>query len=59
MRATRVQADRQLYKQTIRSILENQANLKIFQQSVEDLMVEKDEIEGVITHIGYGSEQMP
>ena len=40
MRATRCQADRQLYRQAIRRTLENQPNLTLFQQSVDDLLVE-------------------
>jgi len=49
VRATRAQADRQLYRQAIRSILENQPGLSIFQQSVEDLIVEGDRVTGVKT----------
>ncbi|GAA4092886.1 tRNA uridine-5-carboxymethylaminomethyl(34) synthesis enzyme MnmG [Zhongshania borealis] len=52
VRATRAQADRVLYKAAIRTILENQANLAIFQQAVDDLIVENDEIRGVVTNIG-------
>lgn len=52
VRATRAQADRQLYKSTIRSYLENQENLQIFQQSVDDLIVEQDKVAGVITDGG-------
>lgn len=52
VRATRAQADRVLYKAAIRSILENQENLSIFQQAVDDLIVENDEIRGVVTNIG-------
>ncbi len=52
VRATRAQADRALYKTQIRQILENQENLSIFQQSVEDLIIEHDIIKGVITQIG-------
>jgi tRNA uridine 5-carboxymethylaminomethyl modification enzyme len=52
VRATRAQADRILYKTAIRSILENQPNLAIFQQAVDDLIVENDEIKGVVTNIG-------
>lgn len=52
VRATRAQADRLLYKQAIRTILENQENLWIFQQAVEDLIVENDEIKGVVTQMG-------
>src|SRR5580704_1892382 len=46
VRATRAQADRALYKQAIRSLLEQQPNLSIFQQSVEDLMIEQDTVQG-------------
>ena len=49
VRATRAQADRQLYRQAIRSVLENQPNLSIFQQSVEDLMIDGDRVVGVKT----------
>ena len=52
VRATRAQADRVLYKAAIRTILENQADLAIFQQAVDDLIVENDEIRGVVTNIG-------
>lgn len=52
VRATRAQADRALYKQAVRSALENQPNLMIFQQPVEDLMVENDKVVGAITKIG-------
>ena len=52
VRATRAQADRILYKAAIRSILENQSNLDIFQQAVDDLIVENDEIRGAVTQSG-------
>jgi tRNA uridine 5-carboxymethylaminomethyl modification enzyme len=52
VRATRAQADRLLYKQAIRSRLENQPNLWLFQQAVDDLMVEQDRVCGVITQLG-------
>ena len=52
VRATRAQADRQLYKAAIREILENQKGLKIFQQSVDDLVVEKESVTGVVTNMG-------
>ena len=52
VRATRAQADRILYKQAIRSRLENQANLWLFQQAVDDLMIENDQVSGVITQLG-------
>ncbi|MEX0942889.1 MAG: tRNA uridine-5-carboxymethylaminomethyl(34) synthesis enzyme MnmG [Pseudomonadales bacterium] len=52
VRATRAQADRALYKQAIRSILENQPNLQIFQQSAEDLIVEGERVTGVETGLG-------
>ena len=52
VRATRAQVDRQLYRHAIRSILENQPGLSLFQQSVEDLIVEGDRIAGVITGQG-------
>lgn len=52
VRATRAQADRVLYKQAIRSILENQPNLALFQQAVDDLIIENHHIVGVITQMG-------
>jgi tRNA uridine 5-carboxymethylaminomethyl modification enzyme len=52
VRATRAQADRQLYKQAIRKILENQPNLTLFQQEVADLIVEQGVVQGVITQVG-------
>lgn len=52
VRATRAQADRLLYKSAIREKLENQENLKIFQQEVEDLVIENDRVVGVITKMG-------
>ncbi len=52
VRATRAQADRLLYKRAIRSRLENQPNLALFQQAVEDLMLEGDRITGVATQLG-------
>ena len=52
VRATRAQADRLLYKQAIRSRLENQPNLWLFQQAVDDLMVEQDRVCGVVTQLG-------
>ena len=52
VRATRAQADRLLYKHAIRSRLENQPNLWIFQQAVDDLAVEQDRICGVVTQLG-------
>ncbi len=52
VRATRAQADRILYKQAIRSRLENQANLWLFQQAVDDLLVEGDRVVGAVTQAG-------
>src|SRR2546421_6711082 len=52
VRATRAQADRLLYKGAIRSRLENQPNLTLFQQSVDDLVLEGDRIAGVVTELG-------
>jgi tRNA uridine 5-carboxymethylaminomethyl modification enzyme len=52
VRATRAQADRILYKAAVRSILENQPNLQIFQQGADDLIVEQDEVKGVVTQTG-------
>ncbi|GAB3764354.1 tRNA uridine-5-carboxymethylaminomethyl(34) synthesis enzyme MnmG [Ramlibacter monticola] len=52
VRATRAQADRVLYKAAIRGRLENQPNLTLFQQAVDDLMVEGDRVVGAVTQIG-------
>ncbi|MEI7840436.1 MAG: tRNA uridine-5-carboxymethylaminomethyl(34) synthesis enzyme MnmG [Methylococcaceae bacterium] len=52
VRATRAQADRQLYKQAIRTALENQPNLMLFQQTVADLIVEGTKVVGVKTQMG-------
>jgi tRNA uridine 5-carboxymethylaminomethyl modification enzyme len=52
VRATRAQADRTLYKNAIRNIVENQENLTLFQQSVDDLIVENDRVCGVVTQMG-------
>jgi tRNA uridine 5-carboxymethylaminomethyl modification enzyme len=52
VRATRAQADRILYKAAIRHRLENQPNLTLFQQAVDDLMVEGDRVVGAVTQIG-------
>ncbi|MCE0559337.1 tRNA uridine-5-carboxymethylaminomethyl(34) synthesis enzyme MnmG [Motilimonas sp. E26] len=52
VRATRAQADRALYKAAVRSKLENQENLKIFQQACDDLIVENDRVVGVVTQMG-------
>jgi tRNA uridine 5-carboxymethylaminomethyl modification enzyme len=52
VRATRAQADRILYKAAIRRLLENQPNLWLFQQAVDDLMVEGDRVVGAVTQVG-------
>ena len=52
VRATRAQADRILYKAAIRHMLENQPNLWIFQQAADDLIVENDQVRGVVTQMG-------
>ena len=52
VRATRAQADRVLYRQAIRYRLENQPNLAIFQQAVDDVLVEGDRVVGVVTQLG-------
>ncbi|MFY0670077.1 MAG: tRNA uridine-5-carboxymethylaminomethyl(34) synthesis enzyme MnmG [Alteromonas stellipolaris] len=52
VRATRAQADRTLYRQAIRKIVESQENLTLFQQSVDDLVVENDQVTGVVTQMG-------
>ncbi len=52
VRATRAQADRVLYRQAIRSRLENQPNLTLFQQAADDLLLQGDRVAGVVTQIG-------
>ncbi|MCY7305991.1 MAG: tRNA uridine-5-carboxymethylaminomethyl(34) synthesis enzyme MnmG [Rhodoferax sp.] len=52
VRATRAQADRVLYKAAIRRRLENQPNLSLFQQAVDDLMVQGDRVVGAVTQLG-------
>ena len=52
VRATRAQADRVLYRQAIRTRLENQPNLTLFQQAVDDLVLEGDRVVGVVTQLG-------
>ena len=52
VRATRAQADRMLYRQAIRKRLENQPNLWLFQQAVDDLLLEGDRVAGVKTQLG-------
>jgi len=52
VRATRAQADRSLYRSAIRETLEQQENLYIFQQSVDDLIIEQDQIVGAKTNMG-------
>ncbi|WP_372987269.1 tRNA uridine-5-carboxymethylaminomethyl(34) synthesis enzyme MnmG [Marinobacter sp.] len=52
VRATRAQADRVLYKAAIRHVLENQPNLTLFQQAADDLVVENDQVVGVVTQTG-------
>lgn len=56
VRATRAQADRALYRQKIQNILQNQPNLRIFQQAVDDLIVENDRVVGVVTQMGLAFE---
>ena len=56
VRATRAQADRVLYKAAIRRRLENQPNLWLFQQAVDDLIVQGDRVTGVVTQIGLRFE---
>lgn len=52
VRATRAQADRSLYKKAIRHLLENQANCWLFQQAVDDLLIEQQRVVGVVTQMG-------
>ena len=56
VRATRAQADRNLYRQAIRQVLENQKNLDIFQQTVTDLTIKKGKVTAVITEMGLTFE---
>ncbi|MGZ5116133.1 MAG: tRNA uridine-5-carboxymethylaminomethyl(34) synthesis enzyme MnmG [Burkholderiales bacterium] len=56
VRATRAQADRVLYKHAIRKRLENQPNLRIFQQPVDDLLIDGDRVIGAVTQIGVRFE---
>ena len=52
VRATRAQADRVLYRQAVRIALENQPHLDIFQQEVTDILLEQDQVSGVVTKMG-------
>jgi tRNA uridine 5-carboxymethylaminomethyl modification enzyme len=52
VRATRAQADRNLYRQAVRSRLENQPNLYLFQQAVDDILLEGERVTGVATQLG-------
>src|SRR5664279_906421 len=52
VRATRAQADRRLYKQAIRAMVENQPNLSLFQQEAADLLIAGDRVHGVVTMTG-------
>lgn len=52
VRATRAQADRALYKQAVRTVLETSSNLTLFQQAVDDLIVENHRVTGVVTQMG-------
>jgi tRNA uridine 5-carboxymethylaminomethyl modification enzyme len=56
VRATRAQADRQLYKQAIRGVLENQPNLTLFQQEAGDLLIDGQTVRGVVTVTGITFE---
>ncbi|QSX40869.1 tRNA uridine-5-carboxymethylaminomethyl(34) synthesis enzyme MnmG [Shewanella cyperi] len=56
VRATRAQADRALYRQKIQQILQNQPNLRIFQQAVDDIVVENDRVVGAVTQMGLAFE---
>ena len=56
VRATRAQADRALYRQAIQRILQNQPNLRLFQQAVDDLIVENGRVSGVVTQMGLAFE---
>ncbi len=52
VRATRAQADRVLYRQAVRIALENQPHLDIFQQEVTDVLLEQEQVSGVVTKMG-------
>src|SRR5918912_564910 len=52
VRATRAQADRVIYRRAIRRRLENQPNLRLFQQAVVDVLLEGDRVVGIVTQIG-------
>jgi len=52
VQATRAQADRLLYKAAIRQLIENQSNLTVFQQSVDDMLIKGDQVNGVVTQLG-------
>lgn len=52
VRATRAQADRVLYRQAIRQMLQTQANLTLFQQAVDDVLIEGERVVGVVTQMG-------
>ncbi len=56
VRATRAQTDRQMYKRAIRSRLENQPNLSLFQQAADDLILKGDRVGGVVTQLGVRFE---
>ncbi|EDP99862.1 tRNA uridine-5-carboxymethylaminomethyl(34) synthesis enzyme MnmG [Shewanella benthica] len=56
VRATRAQADRALYRAKIQQILQNQPNLRLFQQGVDDLIVENGRVIGVVTQMGLAFE---
>jgi tRNA uridine 5-carboxymethylaminomethyl modification enzyme len=56
VRATRAQADRQLYKKAIRSLLESEPSLSIFQQEAADLLMDGERVTGVVTVSGIGFE---
>jgi tRNA uridine 5-carboxymethylaminomethyl modification enzyme len=53
VRATRAQADRVLYKDAIRGLLQSQPNLVVFQQAVDSLVIENGQVQAVVTHMGY------
>lgn len=59
VRATRAQADRVLYRQAVRTALENQPNLTLFQQAVEDLIVENDRVVARLPKWGLNSAPKP
>jgi tRNA uridine 5-carboxymethylaminomethyl modification enzyme len=53
VRATRAQADRALYRRVVRALLDEQPNLTLLQQSIDDVLIEGDQVRGVVTQMGW------